>query len=204
MHRDKLFTAAYLATANATTAMQLVNEVAKKPAPLASLICILEDRLPRATTSFTSWDQVLRCDITTASFDPEPDVRHAYLWELKRQCLASTLQCISVCSRLAFIVVDVLGVSFDDALGAFHLIPVALNSRLQRARAALESYLEPRCGHLDRANPCSCNGRVGIAERKGILSLPIIPVPSRRHDAPVRGLSGLYRELRISCPGGLS
>lgn len=202
MHRDKLFTAAYLATANATTAIDLVAEVTDAPAPLAKLIHNLEKSLPRSVTNFSTWDRVLRNDLTTASYEPEQDDRHAYLWELKRQCLANTLQCISTSRRLAFIVVDVLGVDEQEALSIFGIVPAALRLRVNRARASLEGYLGPRCGHLNPANPCSCRGRLGVALRDDVLRLPVIlSAPSRAHDALTRRVPNLYRDLGIAYPG---
>lgn len=210
MHRDRLFTAAYLATADARAAMALVQDVVNSPAeptpaatPLAKLIQRLEMQLPRCYPEFAEWDRVLRSDVTTASFEPKhEEARETYLWELKRQCLANTLQCLSVASRLAFIVVDVLQAGVHDATQVLGISRKALQVRMQRAQWALENYLEPRCGHLNQANPCSCRGRLGIAIREDVIRLPVIlAAPATPHDARARSVPSLYRGLVLEFPG---
>jgi len=207
VERDKLFTVAYLATAESTTAIDLVNEVAaisEEPEPLAKLIQLLMKRLPRKSVEFDAWDRVLRSDVTTATYDPPQDERHAYLWELKRQCLASTLQCLSVGNRLAFIVVDVLRVAEHEAAEILGTDPSALRARMTRARPQLADYLTPRCGHLNKRNACSCRGRLGIALRDDVIQLPIIlAAPNRAHDTRARTVASLYRDLSLACPGGV-
>jgi len=185
--------------------MDLVNEVAansEEPKPLAKLIRLLMKRLPRKSVEFEAWDRVLRSDVTTATYDPPQHEQHAYLWELKRQCLASTLQCLSVANRLAFIVVDVLKIAEREAAEILDTLPSAVCTRMSRARPLLAGYLAPRCGHLNKRNACSCRGRLGIALRDDVIKLPVIlAAPNRAHDTRARTVASLYRDLTLACPG---
>ncbi len=195
MH-DQAFRIAYLASAD----VRLAARLARESSDLRDLIQQLNDGLPRsADLSWQQLEELLRSDTTTATFAPGEGARHEFLWELKRECLALTLQCLPLALRLAFIVVDVCGLA-PDVLGTTRK---AIEIRLTRVRKRLEETVGNRCGHLNRAHPCSCKSRLGIAMRKDLLRkrLPLLECPRTPHDAHIsRSVKALYKSLPIACP----
>lgn len=166
----------------------------------------LEDHLGRkAEQSFVILDNLLRSELTrpidldTPGIDGDLERVHPLLWELKRTCLTSVLGCLPPAVRLSFIVTDLLGYPPPAAAELLGIKESAFRVRLTRARKRLEDYLTPRCYHIDRQNPCNCEGRLGIALEAGFLRFPphTADIPVEPYDAGPehREVGGLYRSL---------
>ena len=71
--------------------------------------------------------------------------------------------------------------------------------RLTRARKRLDNYLAPLCQFVDKANPCNCEGRLGVALAKEFISFPRTPndIPHAPHDSgpEFHDMGALYRAL---------
>lgn len=166
----------------------------------------LEEGLGRkADQSFVILDNLLRSD-ETREIDPyQPPIDGdlarvpVLLWELKRTCLASVLGCLPPGVRLSFVVTDLLGYSPAAAADLLGIKESAFRVRLTRARRRLEDYLAPRCGHIDRHNPCYCEGRLTLALETGFVRLPPhtadIPPENYNEGPEQRDIAGLYRTL---------
>lgn len=166
----------------------------------------LEEGLGRkADQSFVILDNLLRSD-ETREIDPyQPPIDGdlarvpVLLWELKRTCLASVLGCLPPGVRLSFVVTDLLGYPPAAAADLLGIKESAFRVRLTRARRRLEDYLAPRCGHIDRHNPCYCEGRLTLALETGFVRLPPhsadIPAEAYNEGPEQRDIAGLYRTL---------
>ncbi|MCB9570107.1 MAG: hypothetical protein H6710_23355 [Myxococcales bacterium] len=159
----------------------------------------------RAEQSFQILDNVLRSDITrpidinARGIDGDPRRIHLLLWELKRTCLTAVMGCLPPSVRLSFILTDILGYSPADAADLLDIKESAYRVRLTRARKRLEDYLTPRCFHVDRQNPCNCEGRLGIAFDAKFVTPPphALDTPAEEIDSepPRRDMAALYRSL---------
>mgnify|MGYP003886285597 CR=1 FL=1 len=155
--------------------------------------------------SFDKLDEILRTDITrpidltTIGMSDDPKKVHLLCWELKRTCLTAVLSCLPPGVRLSFLLTDLLGLGPDEAAELIDIKPSAYRVRLTRARKRVEDYLAPRCVHVDRANPCTCNGRLMIALDANFVSPPSNEdeIPHTAHDAdgPHRDVGNLFRQL---------
>lgn len=166
----------------------------------------IEDSLGRkAEQSFVILDNLLRGE-ETMPIDPDKppidgDLSRVplLLWELKRTCLASVLGCLPPGVRLSFVVTDLFGYAPAAAADLIGIKESAFRVRLTRARRRLEDYLAPRCGHIDRHNPCYCEGRLTLALEAGFVGLPphTRDIPEQAYDAgpEQRDIAGLYRTL---------
>jgi DNA-directed RNA polymerase specialized sigma24 family protein len=166
----------------------------------------LEDGLGRkADTSFVILDNLLR-EQETREIDPyqppiDGDLTRVPIlnWELKRTCLASALGCLPPGVRLSFVVTDLLGYTPAAAADLLGIKESAFRVRLTRARRRLEDYLSPRCCHIDRHNPCYCEGRLSQALEAGFVRLPphTVDIPTEAYnDGPEhRDIAGLYKTL---------
>jgi RNA polymerase sigma-70 factor (ECF subfamily) len=180
------------------------------PNPSETLLGMLARRLEenlgrKADHTFESLDEILRSDITRpidladAGIDNDPGRVHVMLWELKRTCLTSTLGCLPPGVRLSFVLTDLLGFSPAKASDLLGIKESAYRVRLTRARKRIEDYLTPRCYHVDRQNPCTCTGRLGIAIDANFVKPPPhtedIPHDPHDVDGPRRDMGSLYRGL---------
>lgn len=181
---------------------------ANKPgdALLSQLARHIEEALGRkAVQSFQILDDILRDDITQPidldieGIDGDPRRVHPLLWELKRTCLTSVLGCLPPGVRISFILTDLLGYSPSASAELLGINESAYRVRLTRARKRLENYLTPRCQHIDKQNPCNCEGRLSVALDKGFISFPphLDDIPHTPHvsDVEHREMGSLYRSL---------
>jgi RNA polymerase sigma factor (sigma-70 family) len=76
--------------------------------------------------------------------------------EAKINCTSGMLLCLDRTQRLVYILGEILDVG--DAVGAELLEISAANfrQRLSRARRDLHSFMNDKCGLVNRANPCRC------------------------------------------------
>ncbi len=166
----------------------------------------LEESLGRkADQSFQILDNILRSDITrpidfdAEGIDGDPDRIPILLWELKRTCLTAVLGCLPPSVRLSFILTDLLGYSPAAAAELLNIRESAYRVRLTRARKRVEDYLTPRCQHVDRRNPCTCEGRLGIAlDARFVVAPPhTLDIPERGYDSDpdFRDMAMLYRKV---------
>jgi DNA-directed RNA polymerase specialized sigma24 family protein len=173
---------------------------------LARLAHHLEEVLGRkAEKSFQILDDILRDDITqpidlnVKGIDGDPNRVHPLLWELKRTCLTAVLGCLPPGVRISFLLTDLLGYSPSASAELLGINESAYRVRLTRARKRLENYLAPRCQHMDRQNPCNCEGRLGVALEKGFLAFPPhtadIPHAPHVNEVEHREMGALYRSL---------
>lgn len=161
----------------------------------------------KATHSFDSLDRILRSDITrpidlrTVGLTDDPRQVHLMTWELKRTCLTAVLASLPPGVRLSLLLTDVMQINPDEAAAMIGIKASAYRVRLTRARKRVEDYLAPRCFHVDRANPCTCSGRLMIALDADFVRPPKDTnrddVPHQPHDAdgPHRDVGNLYRHL---------
>lgn len=173
---------------------------------LSRLARTIEEALGRkADQSFVILDNLLRED-ETREIDPnrtpiDGDLSRipVLLWELKRTCLASVLGCLPPGVRVSFVVTDLLRYPPAAAAELLGIKESAFRVRLTRARRRLEDYLAPRCGHIDRHNPCYCEGRLTQALEAGFVKLPPhtadVPAAAYNDEPEHRDMAELYRTV---------
>lgn len=186
------------------------SAILSKDKPKDALLGLMARRMERdmgrkAGRTFEELDEILRSDITrpigieAQEAQQDPAFVHVMLWQLKRTCLTATLTCLPPGVRLSFVLTDLFGYSPAEAAELLDIRESAYRVRLTRARKRIEDYLTPRCYHVDRQNPCTCTGRLGIAIDASFVHKPSSAhdIPHEPHDAdgPRRDIGSLYRAL---------
>ena len=205
-----LYAFSYLATGSREEARELVMTLARELEDTNAAIdhdglvatlarWIAAER--RARLTFAILDNLLRTDVTREldAADPTATVGvEALAWELKRTCLSATLGCLPPAVRVTFLLTDVLGYAPERAAELLDIKLSAYRVRLGRARMRLDGFLGPRCGHVNRRNPCSCVGRLAVAAEAGFVDAPPErDVPEGANDAEpgYDDVVALYRRL---------
>ena len=215
----RLYSVAYHMLGTRTEAFERLRELAglldaptvcQAPCPADALLGLLarhiEEFLGRkAEKSFQILDDILRDDIThpidlnTPGIDGDFGRVHPLLWELKRTCMTSVLGCLPPGVRISFILTDLLGYSPAASAQLLGIKESAFRVRLTRARKRLDNYLAPLCQFVDRANPCNCEGRLGVALAKEFISFPphTDDIPHAPYDSghEFHEMGALYRSL---------
>ena len=194
-------------TAEASKGSEAVLAAARPGDALLSMLAHnIEESLGRkAEKTFQILNDILRDDIThpidinTPGIDGDFDRIHPLLWELKRTCLTSVLACLPPGVRISFILTDLLGYNPAASAQLLGINESAYRVRLTRARKRLDSHLAPLCQHVDRQNPCNCEGRLGVALAKEFIPFPphTDDIPHAPHDSGPESheMGALYRGL---------
>jgi len=90
--------------------------------------------------------------------------------EVKLFCMFGMLLCLSREQRLVFVLGSLFGVT--DAVGA-ELLDISkenFRKKLSRARKDMFSFMNNRCGLMDKSNPCSCNKKASALIDSGLVN----------------------------------
>ncbi|MCK5797087.1 MAG: hypothetical protein KAI47_07890, partial [Deltaproteobacteria bacterium] len=93
--------------------------------------------------TFEDLEAILRDDPTDPGplGDLDPEEQDALLWDLEQGCLTAVIVCLSPGERVAFVLLDVMGLSFEEVSDLLGVSSSALRVRASRARGKVESYL---------------------------------------------------------------
>ena len=94
-------------------------------------------------------------DVDLADSAAGPDVQ-LLVDEARIGCTSAMLLCLDREQRLIYVLGEIFGVT--DAIGAelLDITPENFRQRLARARRDLHSFMNDKCGLVNRANPCRC------------------------------------------------
>jgi RNA polymerase sigma factor (sigma-70 family) len=137
--------------------------------------------------------------------------------EARLGCTSGMLLCLDRAQRLVYVLAEIFDVM--DAMGA-ELLEISADNfrqRLSRARRDLHSFMNDKCGLVDRANPCRCARKTrgfiaaGYVDPENLLFArehvrKVSDVVERAH-AALRSLDGrcgdVYREHPFAEPRDL-
>jgi RNA polymerase sigma factor (sigma-70 family) len=121
----------------------------------------------------------------------------AMLAEVRLGCTQAMLLMLSRDERIALVLVDLLGLSGEDAAAVLEVSHAALRQRLGRARERLVGFLQAQCGLVAESAPCRCDrqlpAKIALGQRPDRLRL----LPLSRGDlAPPSEVALASQELR--------
>lgn len=76
--------------------------------------------------------------------------------ELRLRCTSGMLMCLDHQQRMTFILGAMFGLSHQEGAAALETTPGNFRVRLHRARRDLYSWMNEKCGLVNRSNPCRC------------------------------------------------
>ena len=108
-------------------------------------------------------------DLHEGLADSDPSLPDAGLLaeEVKLGCTLGMLLCLDRDHRLAYVLIDVFGLSSAEAAFIVGVTPAAVRKRASRARSRLRDFVGAHCGLVNRAAPCRCSRRVNVAVGTG-------------------------------------
>lgn len=89
--------------------------------------------------------------------------------ELRLRCTSGMLMCLSREQRLVYILGALFSISHTVAAEVLGLTPANYRVRLHRARTDLTSWMNRRCGLVNKANPCRCQKKTAHFVRTGAV-----------------------------------
>ena len=118
-------------------------------------------RAERQAMSFEAYEDDLDAESARNWQESQSDaLQRLFVEEIRISCLQGLLLCLDRPHRLAFLLVDVFGVSGEQGAAILDVTPAAFRKRLSRARERLRDFLTRNCALLDPRNPCKCGYHV--------------------------------------------
>lgn len=98
--------------------------------------------------------------------------------EVKQTCMSGMLMCLDNKYRIVFIIGEILG--FNDKIGSeiLEVSPENFRMILSRAKKQLYSFMNDKCGLVNKKNPCRCSKKTksfidaGYVNPKNLLFYP--------------------------------
>ena len=134
--------------------------------------------------------------------------------EARVGCTSAMLLCLDREQRIAYILGDIFTVGSRIGAELLEITPEAFRQRLTRARRDLYTFMQGKCGLVNKANPCRCRNKTRSFIEKGMVDPNRLEVAKRhlrqiKESAPqtsetLQGLnkqySDLYRSHRLLEP----
>lgn len=108
-------------------------------------------------------------------------------------CTQAMLMCLDAPGRLAYVLDVIFGLESPQAAAVQGIAPAAHRQRLSRARQAVHSFMEQRCGLVNAAAPCQCARQLPAkraAAARGLLPAGLV-VTDEELDLAEHGLREL-------------
>ncbi|MGD1840187.1 MAG: RNA polymerase sigma factor, partial [Thermonemataceae bacterium] len=87
----------------------------------------------------------------------EEEITHKELSkEMQIRCMSGMLMCLTKEQRLIYILGDSFGVDHKVGAAVFDISPQNFRVKLHRARKDLYSFMNNKCGLVNKSNPCRC------------------------------------------------
>jgi RNA polymerase sigma factor (sigma-70 family) len=89
--------------------------------------------------------------------------------EVRLRCTEAMLLGLDRDLRIAFVLVEILSLTGEEAAEVLEVDAATYRKRLSRARVRLLEFLRAQCGIFDPKNPCRCEKQVASAMERGQL-----------------------------------
>ncbi len=151
-------------------------------------------RSPKQTKNFAEvhreyLDDVLRNGLSESLHLSSPQVPATrrrlgvVLTATQQSCLMSVLKLLTTAQREAFVLTTILGLPEPAVHGVMKIKASSFAALRARMLSTVGAYLEPRCGHLERRNPCQCPARAQLAVQQNFVKFPDHELPGDAYDA---------------------
>lgn len=123
--------------------------------------------------------------------------------EVMRVCMAAFTECLPVNQRKVFFLTVGLGISYKIAAEILDCSVNSVKSMLHRAKNRLVGYMESRCQHIKKSNPCRCEQWVKRGIARGWITKECITNPLPRITIPdkvkiyMRDVRDIYKNVYL-------
>ena len=115
-------------------------------------------KLEQMITSFSAYGEDLdRLPLEPLELPPEQaSYRPLIIEDAKVGCMLGMLLCLSRQQRVVYVLGEIFETPSTIAADILETTPTAFRKRLERARRDLTSFMNEKCGLINKDNPCRC------------------------------------------------
>lgn len=132
----------------------------------------LQTKRKKMEYQFTSFEDHAEglAEIPNPALTKEEEIEHEELSkEMQIRCMSGMIMCLDREQRLIFILGDTFGVDHNVGAEIFNISPSNFRVKLHRARKDLFSYMNNKCGLVNKKNPCRCPKKTKFLKQRGML-----------------------------------
>lgn len=89
--------------------------------------------------------------------------------EVRLQCLSGMLLCLTKEQRVIYIIGEIFGADHNIGSEIMEISKANYRMKLSKARKDLYSFMQHKCGLVDKSNPCRCHKKVTAATENGMV-----------------------------------
>ena len=101
--------------------------------------------------------------------DEEKISKAAATKEIRLTCLSGMLLCLTKEQRMIYIIGEMFRADHTVGSEIMEMSKANFRMKLSKARKDLISFMQQKCGLVDRANPCRCHKKVSVSIEAGVI-----------------------------------
>ena len=132
----------------------------------------LQGKRRKSETQFTSFEEYgERLDaVPNPDLNIEEEIVFAELSkEMQIRCMSGMIMCLNREQRLIYVLGDSFGIDHNIGAEIFGISRQNFRIKLHRARKDLYSYMNDKCGLVNKNNPCRCPKKAKALKKMGFL-----------------------------------
>jgi len=139
-------------------------------------------KLEQMITSFSAYGEDLeRLPLEPLELPPEQaSYRPLIIEDAKVGCMLGMLLCLSRQQRVAYVLGEIFEAPSATAADILETTPTAFRKRLERARRDLTSFMNEKCGLINKDNPCRCHKKTQAFIKAGWVDPEDLKFTDRR------------------------
>ncbi|MEL6671045.1 MAG: RNA polymerase sigma factor [Bacteroidota bacterium] len=118
--------------------------------------------------------------------------------EMQIRCMSGMLMCLNREQRLIYILGDTFQVDHQTGAEIFDISPQNFRVKLHRARKDLYSYMQNKCGLINKENPCRCPKKAKALKDMGMLDPQKMQFNIQTKTRIMDYVEGAYQQARTS------
>lgn len=99
----------------------------------------------------------------------EQQIKKEEIREVRLQCLSGMLLCLTKEQRMVYIIGEIFGADHNIGSEVMEISKANYRMKLSKARKDLYSFMQNKCGLVNKANPCRCHKKVSFATKNGMV-----------------------------------
>lgn len=111
-------------------------------------------------------DNAPNIDLTQDEINEKKDL----IKELRLQCLAGMLLCLTKEQRMIYIIGEIFGADHTVGSEIMEITKDNYRMKLSKARKELYNFMQNKCGLVDQRNPCRCHKKITFVMETGLIN----------------------------------
>ncbi len=124
----------------------------------------------RATQNFNQYGKTLDAIPNVHLNKNEEEEQREFIKETRLTCMSGMLLCLTKEQRMIFIIGELFRANHTIGSEIMGISKANFRMKLSKARKDLVTFMQQKCGLVDKSNPCRCRKKVTVNLETGIIN----------------------------------